>query len=55
MAPRQAQLLVLRHTGLAYKDIAAALGVSTNSIGALLARAEREFERRYRARYPEGG
>ena len=48
MNPRQAQLLVLRHSGLTYQEIAAALNVSPNSIGALLARAEREFEDRYR-------
>jgi RNA polymerase sigma-70 factor (ECF subfamily) len=49
MNPRQAQLLVLRHSGLAYHEIAAALGLSAASIGPLLVRAEDEFERRYRA------
>ncbi len=49
MPPRQAQLLVLRYSGMAYKDIAAALGVAPASIGPLLLRAEREFEKRYRA------
>ncbi len=49
MNPRQAQLLVMRYSGMAYKDIAAALGVSPTSIGPLLLRAEREFEKRYRA------
>jgi RNA polymerase sigma-70 factor (ECF subfamily) len=48
MDPRHAQLLLLRHSGLAYKELAAALGLSINSIGALLVRAEREFETRYR-------
>ncbi len=48
MNPQQSQLLVLRYSGLAYKDIAAALHLSPTSIGPLLARAEREFERRYR-------
>ncbi len=47
MPPREAQLLVLRYSGLAYKDIAAALGVAPGSVGALLARAEKEFERLY--------
>ena len=50
MDQRQAQLLILRHSGLSYRELAAALGVSANSIGALLVRAEREFERRYRNR-----
>ncbi len=49
MNPQRAELLVLRHSGLAYKDIAAALGLSPTSIGPLLLRAEREFEKHYRA------
>ena len=49
MNPRQAELLVMRHSGLAYKDIAATLNLSPNSIGPLLLRAEREFEKQYRA------
>ena len=48
MDQRQAQLLILRHSGLSYRELAAALGVSENSIGTLLVRAEREFEKRYR-------
>ncbi|MEK7326838.1 MAG: sigma-70 family RNA polymerase sigma factor [Chloroflexota bacterium] len=44
---RDAQLLILRHSGLSYKEIAAALNVSPNSVGTLLARAEKEFEKRY--------
>lgn len=47
MKPRTAQLLVLRHSGMSYAEIAAALGVSSGSVGTLLARAEREFEERY--------
>jgi RNA polymerase sigma-70 factor (ECF subfamily) len=48
MKPRAAQVLILRHSGLSYSEIAAATGVSPGSIGTLLARAEREFEDRYR-------
>lgn len=48
MNPRQAELLVLRYSGMAYKDIAAALNLSPTSIGPLLLRAEREFEKCYR-------
>lgn len=44
---RDAQLLILRHSGLSYKEIAAALNVSPNSVGTLLARAEEEFEKRF--------
>lgn len=47
MPERDAQLLILRHSGLAYKEIAAAIGVSPNSVGTLLTRAEDEFERLY--------
>jgi RNA polymerase sigma-70 factor (ECF subfamily) len=49
MNSRQAQLLVLRHSGLAYREIAEALALAPGSIGTLLARAEREFEQRYLA------
>ena len=48
MNPRQAELLILRYSGMAYKDIAAALNLSSTSIGPLLLRAEREFEKCYR-------
>lgn len=48
MDKRQAQLLVMRHSGVSYKEIAAALNLSPTSIGPLLLRAEREFEKRYR-------
>jgi RNA polymerase sigma-70 factor (ECF subfamily) len=49
MDQRQAQLLVMRHSGMAYKEIAGSLGFAPASIGPLLLRAEREFEKRYRA------
>jgi RNA polymerase sigma-70 factor (ECF subfamily) len=48
---RDAQLLILRHSGFAYKEIAAALGVAPGSIGTLLARAEAAFERQWRDRF----
>jgi RNA polymerase sigma factor (sigma-70 family) len=47
--PRQAELLIMRYSGMAYKEIAKALTLSPTSIGPLLLRAEREFERCYRA------
>ena len=47
MKPRSAQLLILRHSGLSYAEIASAIEVSPNSVGTLLARAEREFEEQY--------
>lgn len=48
MDSRQAQLLILRYSGMSYKEIAAALHLSPTSIGPLLLRAEREFEKQYR-------
>lgn len=49
MNSQRAELLVLRHSGLSYKEIAGTLGLSPTSIGPLLLRAEREFEKHYRA------
>jgi len=49
MDKRRAQLLILRYSGVKDKDIAEALGLSPTSIGPLLLRAEREFEKNYLA------
>jgi len=49
MNTRQAELLVMRHSGMAYKEIAQALRLSPTSIGTLLLRAEREFQKHYQA------
>ncbi len=49
MRPRFAQLLVLRHLGFSYAELAEALGIAPGSIGTLLARAERAFEAGYLA------
>lgn len=51
LKPRDAQLLLLRANGVAYRELAGTLGIQAASVGTLLARAEAEFERRYRARY----
>jgi RNA polymerase sigma-70 factor, ECF subfamily len=51
LKPREAQLLLLRAEGLAYRELAEAVGIQPGSVGTLLARAEAEFERRFRARY----
>lgn len=47
MKPRSAKLLVLRHSGLSYKELAAVIKVKPSSIGKMLGRAEDEFERTY--------
>ncbi|KPK92983.1 MAG: hypothetical protein AMJ88_09280 [Anaerolineae bacterium SM23_ 63] len=48
MKVRDAQLLLLRYTGLSYKEVAEALDIKPSSVGTLLARAEKAFEERYR-------
>ena len=45
---RQRDCLLLRHSGYAYAEIAATLGVALGSVGMLLARAERSFREIYR-------
>lgn len=45
---RDFQLLVLRHSGLSYREIAAAAGIAAASVGTLLNRAESRFEALYR-------
>jgi RNA polymerase sigma factor (sigma-70 family) len=49
LSRRQAELLTLRYSGLTYAEVAAALGLSPASVGPLLLRAERDFEKCYRA------
>ncbi len=44
---RQQTYLLLRSIGLSYAEIAQATGVAPASVGSLLARAEREFRRKY--------
>ncbi|WP_288089370.1 sigma-70 family RNA polymerase sigma factor [Roseiflexus sp.] len=43
MPQRQAHLLLLRHAGLSYAEVAAVLNLAPGSVGTLLARAERAF------------
>lgn len=47
MDDRQARLLLLRHSGFSYQEIAAALDLNPASIGTLLNRAEAAFEKMY--------
>lgn len=49
MNSKQSQLLILRYSGLSYREIAGTLHVAPASVGPLLVRAEREFEKQYRA------
>jgi RNA polymerase sigma-70 factor, ECF subfamily len=47
MQARQSQLLILRHSGLSYQEIAETLNLAPASVGTLLVRAEKEFMRLY--------
>ena len=47
MRPLYAQLLLLRHEGLEYAELADVLGVRKGSVGTLLARAEQQFAKLY--------
>lgn len=49
---RQSRLLLLRHAGLSYAEIAAALELAPGSIGTLLVRAERAFLHVFQADQP---
>ncbi len=51
LKPRDAQALLLRSGGMSYREVAEAAGVAAGSVGTMLARAEAEFERRFRRRY----
>jgi RNA polymerase sigma-70 factor (ECF subfamily) len=42
-----AEALLLRHEGLSYRDVAAALGLNPTYVGSLLARAQDAFRREY--------
>jgi RNA polymerase sigma-70 factor (ECF subfamily) len=48
---RDAALLVLRSDGLAYDELASALGLNPASIGTLISRAQRAFRTEYVRRY----
>lgn len=47
LEPRDRMLLLARHSGLSYGEVAQALEMNPNSVGTLLARAERRFKEVY--------
>jgi RNA polymerase sigma-70 factor (ECF subfamily) len=51
MRRRDAALLILRSDGLAYDELASALGLNPTSIGTLISRAQRAFRMEYVRRY----
>jgi RNA polymerase sigma-70 factor (ECF subfamily) len=48
MKPRDAKLLLLRHAGLSYKELAEALDMAPSSVGPMLTQAKRTFAKKYR-------
>jgi len=51
MKPAQAQILLLRSSGLSYQELGNVLGVALGSVGTMLNRAEIEFQKKYKQRY----
>jgi RNA polymerase sigma-70 factor (ECF subfamily) len=51
LAPRQAELLVLRSQGFSYEELASALRLNPASVGTLLSRAQNAFRKEYTRRY----
>lgn len=47
LKPQQGQLLLLRQMGFSYRELASIFNVSPDSIGTMLARAERAFRQAY--------
>src|SRR5579883_1557672 len=45
--PQEAMLLLARHSGLSYAEVADALGLNPASVGTLLSRAEQRFKKAY--------
>lgn len=54
MKPEKAQLLLLRHSGLSYREVSETLRINLGSVGTLLARAEAEFGAIYRKQESRG-
>jgi RNA polymerase sigma factor (sigma-70 family) len=48
---RDAELLILRASGIGYSEIAEALEINPASVGTLIARAQRAFRKEYVSRY----
>ena len=51
LRPRQAELLILRASGLSYDELAAALELNPASVGTLLVRAQQAFRKEYLKQY----
>ena len=51
MRERERQLLLLRHEGYSYRELAAALGLTESSVGTLLSRAKAAFRSAFEERH----
>jgi RNA polymerase sigma factor (sigma-70 family) len=51
LRPQQAELLILRASGLSYEELAAALDLNAASVGTLLGRAQQTFRKEYVKQY----
>lgn len=51
--PRQAELLLLRGSGLSYAEVAASLELNPASVGTLISRAQQAFRKEFIQRYGE--
>jgi RNA polymerase sigma-70 factor (ECF subfamily) len=51
--PRQAELLLLRGSGLSYAELAASLELNPASVGTLISRAQQAFRKEFIQRYGE--
>jgi RNA polymerase sigma factor (sigma-70 family) len=55
LEPRDAAMLLLRHSGFSYADIADAVGIAPGSVGTTLARAQGRFREVYEGRATVAG
>lgn len=51
LKPAHARILILRASGLSYKELADSLGFKLGTIGTMLVRAETAFQKRFRRMY----
>lgn len=54
MPVRDAELLLLRSSGLSYQEVAEALELNPASVGTMISRAQRVFRKEYLSRYGNG-
>ena len=55
LTEREREILLMRHGGFSYREIAEAVDVAASSVGTLLARAERNFVNVYMPEETDGG